>query len=40
MHIKQGCLYVVSERAEYRVFVVVMKSLKGDGAKGGREVDV
>lgn len=35
----QGYLHGGSERAEYRAFIVVMKSRKRDGAKGGRKVD-
>ena len=39
MHIKQGYLHGVSERAEYRASIVAMKPRKRDGAKGGRKVD-
>jgi hypothetical protein len=35
----QGYLHGGSDRAEYRAFIVVMKSRKLDGAKGGRKVD-
>ena len=35
----QGCLHGESERAEHRAFIVVRKSRKRDGAKGGRKVD-
>jgi hypothetical protein len=39
MHMKQGCLHGVSDRAEYRVSVIARKSRKRDGAKGDRKVD-
>ena len=39
MHMNQGCLHGVCERAERRVPVVVRKRRNGCGAKGDREVD-
>jgi hypothetical protein len=35
----QGCLQGGVTFAEYRAFIVVRKSRKRDGAKGGRKVD-